>query len=268
MAYYPQIYCRDNYTKRRTNKTGHSKALKSLESLLSEPPKEELSPAMSALHKFYGLRSPNQNSSNGGVEMAVNQASDSGYFSDKGLPKSSSVSDFLSKRRLRSRKSADDFLAQSTAMGDYVPLAEFGDGENEKSSEKAVRRRSKAEVEPRTGTSERLLKEENSAGISNNTRTKPTSRTAVQSNSESGWLNTISVGLGDSILSDSLLGVRKSSSMSSLQEQDRSNSTSVWPTSRWSLKPDLQAFSSAAIARPIFDGLPKPITGRRKTALD
>ena len=51
--------------------------------------------------------------------------------------------------------------------------------------------------------------------------------------------------------------------------QDTSGSSSIWPTSMWSLKPDLQALSSAAIGKPIFDGLPKPITGRKnKAALD
>ncbi|TKY64146.1 hypothetical protein E2542_SST14036 [Spatholobus suberectus] len=63
-------------------------------------------------------------------------------------------------------------------------------------------------------------------------------------------------------------GVRKSP-RTCLQDQDNSDSSSIWPTSMWSLKPDLQAFSTATIGKPIFDGLPKPITGRRnKAALD
>lgn len=46
--------------------------------------------------------------------------------------------------------------------------------------------------------------------------------------------------------------VRRSSSTSNLQDSDSSTFTSLWP-----------------ITRPIFDGLPKPITGRRnKAALD
>ncbi|PKA48092.1 hypothetical protein AXF42_Ash015855 [Apostasia shenzhenica] len=64
---------------------------------------------------------------------------------------------------------------------------------------------------------------------------------------------------GDSIV-DVLVSVRRSSSTSNLIES--ANSPSIWSPSMWSLKPD-------AIARPIFDGLPKPVTARRyKAALD
>ncbi|KAH8503037.1 hypothetical protein H0E87_014383 [Populus deltoides] len=61
--------------------------------------------------------------------------------------------------------------------------------------------------------------------------------------------------------------VRKSSSTPSLNDQD-SISSSIWPTSKWSLKPDLQALSASTITRPIFDGLPKPTGRKNKTALD
>ncbi|KAE9445270.1 hypothetical protein C3L33_22832, partial [Rhododendron williamsianum] len=70
---------------------------------------------------------------------------------------------------------------------------------------------------------------------------------------------------------DSLNLVRKSSSTSSLQDQENglSSSSSIWAPPKWNLKSDLQALSTAAITRPIFDGLPKPMTGRRnKAALD
>ncbi|PON98868.1 hypothetical protein TorRG33x02_054830 [Trema orientale] len=86
---------------------------------------------------------------------------------------------------------------------------------------------------------------------------------------ETGGLNPIPVGLGDSLLTDGFSGVRKSSSTPSLQDPDTNGSVSIRSTSKWSLKPDIQGFSTAAIAKPIFDGLPKPITGRRsKAALD
>ncbi|PKI36685.1 hypothetical protein CRG98_042915 [Punica granatum] len=77
-------------------------------------------------------------------------------------------------------------------------------------------------------------------------------------------------GLGDLIGADSSLSsVRKSSSTSNLQDQETSSLSSIWPTPRWSMKPDLQSLSTAAITRPIFDGLPKPLTTRRnKAALD
>ncbi|KAM7272008.1 hypothetical protein ACFE04_031222 [Oxalis oulophora] len=79
----------------------------------------------------------------------------------------------------------------------------------------------------------------------------------------------VQLGVGDPNLLDGFISVRKSSSTSSLQEQESSSNGSVWPTSKWSLKTDLQALSTSAIARPIFDALPKPITGRKnKAALD
>ncbi|KAH0990770.1 hypothetical protein GBA52_002253 [Prunus armeniaca] len=98
-------------------------------------------------------------------------------------------------------------------------------------------------------------------------RPKAANRTALGTDVEAGGLNPIPVGLGDSFITDGLSGVRKSSSTSNLQDHDSSSSASIWSTSKWSLKPDLQVFSTAAIRKPIFDGLPKP-TGRRKAALD
>ncbi|OAY63519.1 LysM and putative peptidoglycan-binding domain-containing protein 2 [Ananas comosus] len=71
------------------------------------------------------------------------------------------------------------------------------------------------------------------------------------------------VSLVDPSLIDGLLTVRKSSSTSNLQDSD--SSSSIWSSSKWSLKPDTFAW-------PIFDGLPKPAkpaTARRnKAALD
>ena len=109
-----------------------------------------------------------------------------------------------------------------------------------------------------------------SNGLSSNGKTlamrpKSASRAALFPESESGWLDSIPVGLGESIFTDGFSGVRKSSSASSLREQEKNNSAAAWPPAIWSLKPDLQA----AISKPIFDGLPIPISGRRsKAALD
>ncbi|KAL2557628.1 uncharacterized protein Fot_02367 [Forsythia ovata] len=58
--------------------------------------------------------------------------------------------------------------------------------------------------------------------------------------------------------------VRKSSSTSSLQDSDNCTSSSVRPVPKWSLKPDFQALSTAAI----FEGLPKPMGRKNKAALD
>ncbi|KAK1326998.1 hypothetical protein QJS10_CPA01g00098 [Acorus calamus] len=82
-----------------------------------------------------------------------------------------------------------------------------------------------------------------------------------------GFSSDAETGSGDPLLGDGFLAVRKSSSTSNLQDSE-SNVPSLWSTGRWNLKPDLQALSTGVIARPIFDGLPKPMTVRRKAALD
>ncbi|XP_077231401.1 peptidoglycan-binding LysM domain-containing protein [Tasmannia lanceolata] len=113
-------------------------------------------------------------------------------------------------------------------------------------------------------TPELLLKEDSGNTFSGLTgkglalRPKSSSRTALVMDTDSGRLNPIP--MGDSI-SDSLASVRKSSSTSNLLDPE--SGPSIWPTSRWTTKLD------PTITRPIYDGLPKPITGRRnKAALD
>ncbi|WOL10736.1 hypothetical protein Cni_G19495 [Canna indica] len=65
---------------------------------------------------------------------------------------------------------------------------------------------------------------------------------------------------GDSSMVNGFVSVRKSSSTSSLQEPE--NNSSIWPTSKWTWKAE-------ALARPLFDGLPKPISPwKSKAALD
>ncbi|WCJ34719.1 peptidoglycan-binding LysM domain-containing protein [Euphorbia peplus] len=256
----------------------YSNLLESFESLRPKSAEEKVSPAMSTLQKFYGLKSPNPKGAAEGTEMAVYRTGSAGYLNEELLPKSSHISG-SSYHNLKSRNSANCLLSDDAIMVDYVPLAEAGDAEGEKSSEKFVRRRQKCEIDFRTGTSERLLKEENSGGSSGFSpatgkglamRPKSASRAALTAESEPGWINSIAVGMGDSIITDGLPIVRKSSSTPSLHDQENGNSSSsIWPTSKWNLKTDLQALSNAAITIPIFDGLPKPISGRRsKAALD
>ncbi|KAJ8433451.1 hypothetical protein Cgig2_017411 [Carnegiea gigantea] len=90
---------------------------------------------------------------------------------------------------------------------------------------------------------------------------KAASRTNLASDAEVGGTNGLPPLPGDTAVADSSSAVRKSSSTSSLQEQDNNSTSSIWS----SLKPDIQA----ALGKPLFDGLSKPITGRRaKAALD
>ncbi|KAM1238885.1 hypothetical protein TB2_039511 [Malus domestica] len=242
------------------------------QSIGSKPPKEKkVTTAMSTLQKYYGLRSPNLKGKAQGMEMAVYRSRSSESFDQSAV---SPLSDPLSHPN-KSRHSSIDLLSENGAMADYL-AAQLGDGQGEKSDDKSVRRRQKAEVDDGAVTPERLLKGENGGGTRASTgnglamRQKSSSRASLQSDSDSGWLNSVPVGMGDSItiMTDDMAVVRKSSSTPSLKDQDSNNTVSIWPTSRWSLTQDLQALSTATMARPIFDGLPKPITGRWKKALD
>lgn len=251
----------------------HLNVLETLESLSLKSPQQKVSPAMSTLQKFYGLKSSKCKDSAEGMEMAVYRRGSLDYLNEGLLHVSGP-----SYSNHRSINLADDFLSENGLAVEYNPLSEAREGEGEKSNDKFVRRRQKADADPRSGTTEKLLKEENSGGSRAfspvtgkglSMRPKSASRTSLAAESEPGWLNAMPVGLGDSIIADMSDGVRKSSSTPSLQDQENSYSSSVWPTSKWSLKPDLQALSTAAISIPIFDGLPKPISGRRsKAALD
>ncbi|XP_047166423.1 uncharacterized protein LOC124835532 [Vigna umbellata] len=262
----------DSSVERKPVRIGQSAMKEPLLSLRLKPPQPNISPAMSILQKFYGLKSSDSKDTFNGTEMAVYTPVSSDHSRGEWLPKASPISDLPSATNdyPKSTNLVYDLL---TGDGDYTPLAEIVDGVSEKSDEKSVRRRQKAEVDNGATTPEKLLKEGNgngSNGFSSTGKTlamrpKSASRAALFPDSESGWLDSIPVGLGESIFTDALSGVRKSSSASSLREQERINSATAWPPAIWNLKPDLQA----AISKPIFDGLPIPITGRRsKAALD
>lgn len=275
---YIETLCRDNSPEKRPPHIGQSNNLQeSIRSLRLKAPRQNKSPAMTTLQKYYGLTSSNPGDKSEGTEMAVYSSTNSDYFRDEWLSKSSAMSDLPPNSHQKSRNSVEDLLTGDNAVANYVPLAEIGDGGGDKSDEKSVRRRQKAEVDSGAGTPERLLKDENSGGINGYfsstgkglaMRPKSASRNLLLAEPDSGCLDSIPVGLGESIITEGFYVVRKSSSTSSLKEQEKNSSATVWP-SGWSLKPDLQALSNAAIAKPIFDGLPIPISGRRsKAALD
>ncbi|XP_038686897.1 uncharacterized protein LOC119986411 isoform X2 [Tripterygium wilfordii] len=210
---------------------GQSNMLEPFQSLRLTSPQQTVSPAMSILQKYYGIQSSNTKAEVDGTEMAVYKIGNSDEADDEPL------------------------------------LKDARDGEGEKSNEKSVRRRQKADTDSRLGTPERLLKEENSGGRNGFSpltgkslamRPKSASRTSLTTDIETGWSTSIVVGMGDAVITDGPAGVRKSSSTPSMQDPDNNGSSSVWSTSKWSLKPDLQAIP-----------IPNPITGRKsKAALD
>ncbi|XP_023542393.1 uncharacterized protein LOC111802312 [Cucurbita pepo subsp. pepo] len=252
--------------------------LNSLQSSRLKSPNPKASPAMSTLQKYYGLVSRTVEKAPEGMEMALYKTENSNFIDDGLFPKTSELSTPPSNIHSKTRKYAGSFWPENDSITEHLLCTEPGDGENEKSDEKLVRRRQKAENG--VGISERSSKGENSGGSffsgSNGKslamRLKSVSRSMLLSDSDPVRINSIPVGLGDAIITDGISEVHKSLSTSNLRDQDSSSSSSsasVWATTRWSLKPDLQALSSASITKPLFDGLPNPITGRRnKAALD
>lgn len=261
---------RENGCKKSRSHRTTSNILDSLESLRLKSP-QKVTSAMNTLQSYYGLDSQNKKSAEG-MEMTVYRTG-TPYIYGNGLPpKASTMPESTYKTQSLG-------FCQDGGVADFVPLADSGDDEGEKSSEKSVRRRQKAEPDLGVGTPERVLKEENSGGSSSSfsaitgkglaMRPKSASRTSLIGDGESSWSNAIPLGIGDSIMVDELVGVRKASSLSSLQDQDGRRSSSIWPTSKWNLKADLPVLSAASITGPLLDGLPIPISGRRnKAALD
>ncbi|CAN0888307.1 LysM and putative peptidoglycan-binding domain-containing protein 1 [Linum grandiflorum] len=152
-------------------------------------------------------------------------------------------------------------------------LLDENNGRDCTDSDSMVRRRQKSEAD----FPNMLKSEENngvavSAGITGkrlSLRTKATNRSGLLTDFETvAGLSPKQATLDSEAVDpvSAAAAVRKSSSTSSLNDTDCAFS---WPSPKWSLKADLQALSAAAIARPIFDGFPKPLSGwRNKAAVD
>ncbi|KAK7308398.1 hypothetical protein VNO77_42002 [Canavalia gladiata] len=236
----------------------HRELLESFQSLRIKSSDRKVSPAMSSLQGYYGLKA---------TPSPLEDCSFSRNSPMLARP--------LSLHR-KSKSLVNVILEEIMEKSDVTPEAETREIDSNKWNDKLLQRRQKS-VADFTRIPELLLREDNSSsgGLPSRTgkglalRQKAATRAAMTTDSESVGLNHVSIGGGDAFLNEGSSGVRKSSSTSCLQDQVNSGSSSIWPTSVWSLKPDLQAFSTAAIGKPIFDGLPRPLTGRRnKAALD
>ncbi|XVE49743.1 hypothetical protein DITRI_Ditri01bG0105700 [Diplodiscus trichospermus] len=249
--------------------------LDSFQSLRLKTPPRRVSPAMSSLQGYYGLKPTEKKTISEGFEMAVYRKGEAHYLEDGPFIKPSSASGPSLKLHRNCRSVTNGFYDENgEVVADIMSAVEAKEGEPDKSNEKLIRRRQKSEADFTGCTPERLLKGDNtsSGGFSTITakglalRSKAASRTNSGAEAEVSGFNHTPVGLGDDYVVDGFSAVRKSSSTSSLQDQDSSSLSSIWPASKWSLKPDLQALSTV---RPIFDGLPKPMSGRKnKAALD
>ncbi|KAJ6419627.1 hypothetical protein OIU84_029694 [Salix udensis] len=222
----------------------------------------KVSPAMSSLQGYYGLKLKDQKNTPEGFELAVN-GNDHSYNLEGGLylkPSPASHPPLCLHRKTRSL--VNELLENKTLFLDEAKEIESG---------KLVRCRQKSETDFTSINSELLIREENSGSAFSIITGKCLALRPKAGNRATKIVEAagmISAQSGHRDVADGFLTVRKSSSTPSLHDQD-SISSSIWPASKWSLKPDLQAFSASTITRPIFDGLPKPITGRKnKTALD
>ncbi|EPS57396.1 hypothetical protein M569_17423 [Genlisea aurea] len=264
----------------------------SFQSLKSASSSEKrVSLAMSTLRGYYGLekRSPGE-----GFEMTALYRHHDGASSPHMNPP-------LSLHR-KSRSVANSLMSANGAPEDAPPRPsslEEGSGNNsgagnsssspsssssEKWFEKLLRRRQKSESDFASYPPEKILREEEtSCGSTMSTAitgkglalrpksSSSSSRTDVDHHHHHHHpspfpMNLSGGGGGDSSPQAVADGVRKSSSTSCLQDAENGTFSSLWSTSKWSLKPDFQALSSAAI--PIFDGLPKAIGKKNKTAVD
>ncbi|GMG98898.1 hypothetical protein Nepgr_000738 [Nepenthes gracilis] len=221
-------------------------------------PERKVSPAMSSLQGYYGLKPTDNSNLTEEFEMTVYSKGTARYLGDTPFPKPSPAT--------KSRSLANGLVVEQGGPGNDPDMW----------IDKLVTRHQKSEADFSHRTPEKLLEENGSSGSFSAIagkglalRAKAASRTNLSSEAEGGGMNADSSSPGDSVGADSLSGVRKSSSTSSLQDPENSSSSSIRPASKWSLKPDLQALSTTAIAKPIFDGLPKPISGwKNKAALD
>lgn len=227
----------------------------------------KVSPAMSSLQGYYRLRPKDQKNTSEGFEMAVNRNEYSHHLEGGLYLKPSPASHPPLCLHRKTRSLVNELLDENNELVNKL----FLDEAKEIESEKLARRRQKSETDFTSIYSDLLIREENS-GAAFSTITgkclalRPKAGNRATKNVEAAGL--ISAQSGPRDVADGFPMVRKSSSTPSLNDQD-SISSSIWPTSKWSLKPDLQALSASTMTRPIFDGLPKPTTGRKnKTALD
>ncbi|KAA0058575.1 Peptidoglycan-binding LysM domain-containing protein, putative isoform 1 [Cucumis melo var. makuwa] len=197
-------------------------------------------------------------------------------------PKLASSHNPHGRRHRKSRSFANGFSLENIEFTDIV-TAPNGATDSIKGGEKLCRRRQKSMADFSTATesiSNKTYATNNGECLSMTKRSLDLrlkgalGRTNAASNgvTELSKLTpnlTDDVGGNSSFMSNRILGGRRSSSTCNLQEADKGNSSSssMWSTS-WSLKTDLQAFSSAMVTKSIFEGLPRSGSTRYKASRD
>ncbi|RWW09492.1 hypothetical protein GW17_00027014 [Ensete ventricosum] len=226
-----------------------------LQSLKPKTPSTKVSPAMNNLRSYYGLTQFKKDPVLEGTEMAVYRTSDC-CWDDELLPTEAPFFYSLLGRHQKSRSLVNGFSPENGKTAQEKTILDTAEN-NE--IEKSVRRRQKNDAVPSLGTPELLL-EDNDSGFSGRKGKGLSMRPKLGSRSDVDMVHPNATPNGDSFMTNGSVFVRKSSSTSSLQDSE--NSSYIWPTSKWTLNPE-------ALARPLFDGLPKPINvWKNKAALD
>ncbi|XP_076883649.1 uncharacterized protein LOC143532492 isoform X2 [Bidens hawaiensis] len=208
---------------------------------LSSSPQRNIISSVSSLREYYGLPPTNDK---------------------KGVSKGFETTPTSIPLGLHRKSKSENNGFSKVRRTDNVPVPNNKGAGSDKSIDKLVRRR-KSEVDLNNRTSEDLAALQ--PKLANHTTTER----------EPGALNMVPLGSRDSSMAQVFSGVRKSSSAPSFQQSTNNNSnyynsspasSSIWPISILNFTADLQAMSTAAIASPLFDGLPKPTSGRKNKA--
>ncbi|KAG1359526.1 hypothetical protein COCNU_08G009720 [Cocos nucifera] len=207
---------------------------------------------MVSLQGYYGLKPPRRGPTVEETEMTVYKISGSAYFEDEPRKTSPASDPQHFNLHRRSASLTNGFPQENGEPAEIPVVAEAGDSSDEKSkSEKSVRRRQKADADPSLHTLD-LPMEDGGGRIGKGLAPRPKSGTPIGID----LVRQNAFSTGDT---NGFAAVRKSSSTPNLQESDSGSSTRS--SSKWILRSD-------AITRPIFGGLPKPISYWNKSALD
>lgn len=231
-------------------------------------------PAMNNLQGYYGLKPPDHEVASKECEMTVYQSGGSQYLEDSQSGRASPYTNPPLSIHRKSKSATDNRKLKNgdLANGGLAEVAGKSSFNNWISNLVCWNQKSEAGYKSRAP--EMVLKGDTSnGGFSKITgkglalRQKAASRIASGVDGETGLQSSIITAVEEFARRESLSGVKKSLSMPSFQDSDCTSS--IWPAVNWSLKPDLQVFSTVSITRPIFDSFPIPITSRRnKTAVD
>lgn len=209
---------------------------------------------MSSLQAYYGLTTPPKKSPV--VEGRDLAAYRTNCLDDELVLTKPPLSDPLPSRHRKTRSLVHEF---PTEVGETTGGKAIVEATENNEFEKSIRRRQKNDSIPSLCSPDLLL-EDNSSGFPGRKGKSLAMRPKMGSRTDTDMSHLNAVPDGDYSIINGFISVRKSSSTSNLQDSE--NSSFVWPTSKWTLKPEV-------LARPLFDALPKPTTAKKnKTALD